>query len=419
MLANGNRTRSYFSLMDRVDSTRSKGPSVTAPGVAGEASRVHTDSAVIVTTSYDALGRVTAIGRRFLSDPRGTAGWANLVNYNTYDDANRVTQTNSPEAGTTLFYKDLAGNDTAITTPRGHVIRQKFDALGRVMQRSSPQVTVAQSTPWADIAFNVPYFTFPTVDGTPGLCIAGDTAYYRYDAVGNMQAAENGWARVSRSYSPAGAVKSETQQVRTSETSAPLSCGGGDRRGGAFATFDFQAHQYTLSYAYDLEGRRKSVTHPSQVQVCGSGTCQTTYGYNSTLGTLDTVTGPLSVASRFSYDVDGRLTTLTHPNGQNTSYSYDISGQLLSRSTPAGTSVTYTRDAFGRILTTAFASPAPTGSGTTSTLYGPHGPVVYQLSSANATVAEEFITDAVGSRLWARAWTPPGAQGNLNSFKAT
>ena len=32
-------------------------------------------------------------------------------------------------------------------------------------------------------------------------------------------------------------------------------------------------------------------------------------------------------------------------------------------------------------------------------------------------VAEEFITDAVGSRLWARAWTPPGAQGNLNSFK--
>ena len=55
-------------------------------------------------------------------------------------------------------------------------------------------------------------------------------------------------------------------------------------------------------------------------------------------------------------------------------------------------------DAFGRILTTAFASPARTGSGTTSTLYGPHGPVVYQLSSTSATVAEEFITDAVGSR---------------------
>lgn len=138
--------------------------------------------------------------------------------------------------------------------------------------------------------------------------------------------------------------------------------------------------------------------NPDWVQRGTSSATRATFFFHATSRQLDSTNSPLSVASRFSYDVDGRLTTLTHPNGQNTSYSYDISGQLLSRSTPAGTSVTYTRDAFGRILTTAFASPAPTGSGTTSTLYGPHGPVVYQLSSANATVAEEFITDAVGSR---------------------
>lgn len=350
----GTRTYTHYNLMDRVDSTVTVGDSVFV----GATSRAHKGMQITVYNSYDALGRTTLVGRMFRADPRTNSGYTSLENTWTFDDANRVTGTSSPEGGSTIFYKDKAGNDTAITTPRSHTIQQKFDALGRLVRRAVPSVSFSTQTAWQGYG----YFSFPTTDSDDGLCLGADTAYYKYDATGSLRAAENGWAWVHRGYTPAGAVKADTQFVRTYATNAPNACDGGDRHPGGLVLADFTAaHVYSIAYACDLEGRRVSLTHPSQLAPCDTGVCKTFYKYSTARGTLDTVVGPWvgssTPSTRFTCDNEGRLTQVNHPGGGASGFSHDTLGQLTYRSTPAGTSIQNSYDAMGRLLYSSFEPP--------------------------------------------------------------
>jgi YD repeat-containing protein len=99
--------------------------------------------------------------------------------------------------------------------------------------------------------------------------------------------------------------------------------------------------QGSLSYTFDLAGRRTSMTVAGQPTV--------TYGYDAA-HRLTSVTQGAAVVS-LSYDPANRRTLLTLPNGTSTEYTYDPASQLTGLTYTAGSTVlgtlTYAYDAAG------------------------------------------------------------------------
>jgi len=96
----------------------------------------------------------------------------------------------------------------------------------------------------------------PNVTGQTGYTALADTARFVYDstgsAAGRMTHANNGDAKVTRTYFASGAVATETDSLRTLKA---LGAGGGD----------FTHHIYTERYAYDLAGRLTTLVVPPQL----------------------------------------------------------------------------------------------------------------------------------------------------------
>jgi hypothetical protein len=110
-----------------------------------------------------------------------------------------------------------------------------------------------------------------------------------------------------RTWSPSGAIATDSLTIRTYDTEAPASCGGGDRHAGSEDWLLNDWHKtYGIAYTYDLAGRRISLAHPNALDPC-SGSCVQLYKYNATTGTLDTLVHPSASG--------GTLTTFfTHDN---------------------------------------------------------------------------------------------------------
>ena len=101
----------------------------------------------------------------------------------------------------------------------------------------------------------------------------------------------------------------------------------------------------TISYAYDLDGNRTSMTDPD-------GRI-TNYTYDKR-GLMTNLTDG-SDTFAFNYDADGRRTALAYPNGVKASYDYDAAGQATDivnalNGNPVAYNA-YTYDALGNRLT--------------------------------------------------------------------
>ena len=136
--------------------------------------------------------------------------------------------------------------------------------------------------------------------------------------MGGLTRADNRDARISREYNTNGTLKREVQRIRTYHGS------------------DFLQHVYELAYAYDLNGRRKTLTHPANLaprDESGAALRATTYGYDPATGQLETVTDPLGFIFTHRYRVDGVLRQIEYgpSSGVFEEREYDDDNRLRQR----------------------------------------------------------------------------------------
>lgn len=230
-----------------------------------------------VRSHYDAAGNVDTLTRKSLPD---RAGVGTLLQVFTYDAANRKTAETllgGPLGSETIEWNyDLAGN--LISGGRRPTIN-RYDALNRLVRKA----------------------------GT-------DVSTYVYDAAGNILAADNSSARVSRSYNANGTLRSDTLRIAT--------------RTGE----DFTQHVYDVHYEYDINGRRTSL---ALALGSGSGTKETKYEYETATGRLKAVTGSLGHRFTVSYDSSARVQRIVRLAGEADSIvetrKYDKLSRLVGR----------------------------------------------------------------------------------------
>ncbi len=343
-----------------------------------------------VRTSYDAEGQPLAVSRWSTPDPArmdtATTRW-------TYDAAGRKLTETAPDNAVDKYAYDQAGNLLAWTTRRNLVVRMAYDTLNRLKQRITPQATYAQwSTPVGVVQWTFPHY--PN-NGT-GLLIPADTARYTYDDAGATRGAYNGDAQVDRSYYPNGALKTETQRIRT------------------YSGNDFTKHIYVLGYSYDIGGRRIAMTLPQQFLFDGQDST-VTYEYDQMVGALSAITDVTQRRFTFDYDAAGRpaktqtLGFLSASTSISETYQYDDDGRRTRRLEntyhPVGSGFAwepthddrYTYDARGKSLsvTTLFEDIVTGYSGLGAVI----GNATETRPQSLEKLYESWTTDALGNQV--------------------
>jgi RHS repeat-associated protein len=332
-----------------------------------------------VRTSFDEEDNTLSVTR--LGSPNSVLSSGGITTSWLYDAAGRRVRETSPDNAQENTDYDAAGNVIRVKprhTASGQTIDLTYDALNRLTMRITPQMVIAAET----VAVNQPFASaiFPKY-APSGLTIPRDTALFTYrDATGDMVTAWNRDARISRQYFTSGLLQGETQQIRTYNTGA---------------SNDFDQHVYSLSYTYDLEGRRKSLATRDGFGV--------TYSYQPQTGALETVYNGSTFG--FQYDKTGALRLATGPNGVTEALTYDADGQLATRlqqgssynGIPGRNGIIHdevlTYDARGKVLT------ATTELETSTFSYSGLGHLDFserQRSMTFGSVEEHFETDPLG-----------------------
>ena len=263
-----------------------------------------------LTKTFDGEGNVKTAKREF-SPLAGGIVTTGLVTTWTYDNANRVTAQQEPDGSSEGRVLDDAGNVMTATTRRGKVIPMTYDALNRMLTRNLPQESYALSP--GQITPAGPVNAIAYADLVPA-----DNQAFTYKADGQLASASNHDAVVTREYFGNGLLQFETLGIRASNASA--------------------IHNYTTSYSYDKNGRRKTVTAPSTF----AGT-PITHTYDNSWGgplsftdiagnffafgfnprsELTTIAYAGNMSRKMGYDPDGRMTADTVVNGQGTAFPF-------------------------------------------------------------------------------------------------
>ena len=275
---------------------------------------------LIVRTRHDLEGNDTSVTRQSLPD---TTHLGSMVTRFAYDLAGRQVKETAPDgkADTTAF--DLAGNAIWTLTRRGDTLRTRYDATNRPLVRYHSATLYTAERRGIPSLVNRPPTSCPTPGGSYdiyhpypqyqnaancGYLVPADSSVFEYDRMGRLVRADNADALVRRSWFPGGLLERETQKVQTA------------------ARNDTTKHVYVVQYGYDLDGRRISLTHPSQLAPTGGAA--TAYGYHAVTGALETVTDPLGSVFRYGYDNAGQLASLQRGASILDAYLYDDDGRL-------------------------------------------------------------------------------------------
>jgi RHS repeat-associated protein len=397
------RDSSVYDAMNRVVEQRTSGPAMNgAPA-----------QAVDVRSAYQpGSGDLLSVTR---ADSADAAGIGVLATRWRYDALGRRVAEVAPAspadaaAGTepedsTVY--DVAGSPVRVVTRTGDTIAMEYDVLGRLTKRRTSAVAYplrregipAYRTTVMDDPVYGAYTPWEAMAEPAPLVIAADSAVFAYDGGGRMLRADNADARIARSYYPGGLLRTDSLRIRTA---AELSAGG-----------SFDAHAYGIAYAYDTEGRRTSVTHPTQLApVPGAAT---RYAYTAGMDELESVTDPLGNVFGYHWDGSGRPDTLYMPRGIAESYAWDADDRLATHAVrdAAGTYVRLTRYGYDpRGKATSWASDygarehgtaAYTGLGhLASTGFTAYGALMDNTSIAlRYGTTTRYANDALGNRTY-------------------
>ncbi|HEV7595471.1 MAG TPA: RHS repeat-associated core domain-containing protein [Gemmatimonadaceae bacterium] len=368
---------------DRVKTSTSFGP--TMPKTPMYSSETAPADSVIVTNSYDAEGNLLQVSRS-----RGVLypGYAPISTYYAYDSAGRKISENLFGTAEKYIY-DPAGNLVRLITARSDSILMTYDAANRLIQRVVPRVTYSQ-TSCQTFYDGSCFYTYPEREG-PNLCIAADTAGFGYDAPGRMIRADNGSARVRRTYFPNGALKTDTAKL--AKYAGPCAPMPGDDA--------FVSHSYGLALTYDLDGRRSTLSHPAQY--CQLNGCMDRYTYDRSTSALDTLTDSRGNIHTFAYDLGGRLVRRGSPGNVVDEFTYDSESNLIAHAVHAPNGSDYLSDNSvfdqrGKMVSAHTSGPQ--GSADILLAYSGLGAVTAteQQGTIGGFTSEAFTVDALGNR---------------------
>ncbi len=413
----------------------------------------------IVTATYDADSRVSAVSQPAYTSPDGAATVTPTTSY-TYDPLGDVLTETDPLHNQTSYVYDQLGDMVQQTLPGGRVTHTGYDTDGEPLNTTDPtgarteatydplgrQITSTQveRTPTA-----AAYTTGYGYDGLGDLTSVEDplhnTAVMTYDALGEPLTTKDPLGNVTGyAYDATGALTTTTAADST-KTSQAYDLAGRltsttklDASGNALSTTSYgydaagnqtsatDARLHTTTVAYDALNRMVSQSQPADAtttirtsfgyDAAGSETRYTDadnnttyYTYNS-LGLPETsvlpgVTGLTSAADRTTttgYDADGRTHTVTRPGGVVLTNGYDSNSELTSQTgtgaEAATTDRTFGYDAAGR--PNAVSAPGGTDTFTyddRGLVVGMAGPSGTAAYTYNANGAIATRTDRTGT----------------------
>ena len=314
-----------------------------------------------VQSTYDAESRPTLVDHWATPDRAAVSQILTQWGYD-YEGRRVFEQAGDGMRDSTQY--DGAGNPVRQFTRRGHVIILTYDALNRLLRRVTPAATYT--------GFTLPFFkdstglalSFPNYpnDGGTGFVLAADTAQFTYDVAGRMLTANNGDARVTRTYGADGRLSTETQAVRTVSGS------------------DFSQHVYTTQFGYDRDGRRAWLKLPAAL-AAGAGKDTIRYSYANT-GQLGSVRDPLGNSFQYLYDLENKVDSLVLPGGLFEKRFYDAEGRLIRRR--AGTATVTWHDEAQVVNAAGNALRAVTLVDSMTYKYSPMGPLLHQWTQSRS-----------------------------------
>jgi RHS repeat-associated protein len=381
------QTASYGAQISQVPASVGGAPSV-GPGITPA-------EQLRVVTTYDAEGAPLTVTRTIDPNP---AGLEPQVTTYVYDGMGRKTEERNGVMRTQYGY-DPAGNVTSVTTPRGAQVTSRYDAAGRLLQRTVPAATYAATSgscgtmpvfdPYAPTCNTAKFPFFPN-EGT-GYRVPAEWTTYRYDVSGNLVHAENADAVVRRTYYPGGQLRTDSSFIR-------------DFRDG------YPQQAFGIEYRYQA-GRLSQLLHPRNL--AGTSFIDK-FSYDPVTGALSMAEDRLGNLFTFTYDFAGALTRTNLPGGITDTATYDVAGRMVWRRERSPAHVehlqeeTYTHDARNKLVA---ATVRPSlGRSTESTFwnwYSGLGSLV-MTHWANSTDAqfqrEGFLTDPLGNVVRRRSY---------------
>jgi RHS repeat-associated protein len=389
----------------------------------------------ITSYTYNGFGQVTSV-----TDPEGHT--TNSI----YDTAGNLISIIDASGAITEYEHNAAGNVTAIIKPGGQRTTFAYDDYGNLLSTTdSIGLTIG--------------FTYDNVGNLMSRTDAnGATTMYAYDNVSRLlQITDHEGHVTSFTYDANGNRRAITDAIGNTTTidydvrnnpirmTDPLgkattygytfggcpSCGG---NGGDLLASMTDPNGHTISYEYDLFGRRKKVIDPMGhatsfaynavgnllTKTDASGrvtifaydplrrlTAQTdplsgiaSFGYLPS-GWLDNVVDPAGNLTRYAYDNTGRVTQVLSPDTGTTSYSYNSDGTLAGKTDANGTAVTYSYDNAARLTGISFPDPSENitftydslsstyGQGRLTEMIDPSGTTIYHYDAFGRETEEE------------------------------
>ena len=288
---------------------------------------------VIVENFYDAEGNLDSLRRSVSPNPTGLAPMTTKWRY---DILGRKVAEVAPDMQKDSTRYDAAGNPVEVITRRDNSagILMQYDALNRLLRRDVPAATYsARSEGLGGMALlNLPATPYPryALDPTTQLLtIPADAQAFGYDPInGTMVSADNGDARVVRTYYPNGQLKDDSLMIRT------------------YTGADFSRHRYGLTHRYDRNGRRLVSKHPRELapRVSGAVKDSARYEYDLGAGYLNRAYDVLGNQYNVLLNSRNERIRTTLPGGIVDSAGYDASGRMISHRIMNSAGVFYRRD---------------------------------------------------------------------------
>lgn len=260
------------------------------------------------------------------------------ITLNTYDVEWRLTSTTvalgTPQAATTSFSYDYAGQRSTMTDPLGRVTTYSYDADGRLISETQASGTPVALTTTRSYSVDGNLLSATQAAGSP----AAVTTTMSYDSMDRVlsttKAAGTPIAATSSSaYNALGQMVSSTDPLGRVTT-----------------------------YAYDAAGRPTDTTLPDGTLM------RSVYdAFSRTVQSISAFGQPEQAVTAMTYDSRDRAITQTDPTGVTTTTTYDGGGLPLSVTTPSGKSVAFVYDANGNRLQTITAPGTPEQTITTTT----------------------------------------------------
>jgi RHS repeat-associated protein len=343
------------------------------------------------TQQYDAVGRLVRTTKPdntvVTQGYNDTAPWVRVTDENGnyrcsyYDRLGRLisivekAQSNCQPGLTTNYTYDETGNLRKITTANLQSTAYAYDSLNRLIQTTYPDGT--QESYLYDNTGNIvsktdrknlqTLYSYDSLNRVTTITYCAGTITsdnYFYDKNGNILKLQGKNATINYAYDARNRILAETYSVNTGATNTNLGCTSGSLGGGPAGV----SARYSVSYRYNGE-------------------------------TLDSITYPNGLLTKYSYDSLGRVLTVAKPGGtsyaQLTYYNCPCSQRIKGIAFGNGLVANYTYDSVTRPTQITLRK---SGSNLTSLTYSynPTGTVASVNGQVNsAVISEQYTYDAL------------------------